>query len=71
MTVGDRTWTALPRDVDQWWRARSELKLIPRGNEWEIVGPAKDRARVAYATLEGGRVVYELADISTRENAAR
>lgn len=71
MTVADQTWTALPGDVDLWWRARSEMKLMPRGNEWEIVGPGKDRARVAYATIEGGRLVYELAEVSTRENAAR
>lgn len=71
MTVGEQIWTALPKDVDLWWRARSEMKLVPRGNEWEIVGPGKDRARVAYAMLEGDRLVYKLAEVSTRENAAR
>ena len=47
------------------------MGLVRRENEWEIVGPGKERARVAYATLEGGRLVYELADVSTRQNAAR
>jgi len=47
------------------------MKLVRRGNEWEIVGPKKERARVAYAGLENGRLVYELAEVSTRENAAR
>jgi hypothetical protein len=71
MTVNDQIWTALPGEVDLWWRARSEMRLVRRENEWEIVGPGRERARVAYATLEGGRLVYELADVSTRQNAAR
>ena len=71
VTVSDQIWAALPGEADLWWRARNEMKLMRRGNEWEIVGPEKDRARVAYATLEGGRLVYELADISTRQNATR
>jgi hypothetical protein len=71
MVSDEQIWTALPGEVDLWWRARSEMKLVPRGNEWEIVGPEKDRARVAYAILEGGRLVYELAEVSTRENAPR
>ena len=71
MTADERIWSALPGDADLWWRARSEMKLVPRGNEWEIVGLEKDRARVAYVILENGRLVYELAEVSTRENAAR
>jgi len=63
-------WAALPGDVDRWWRARSQMSLVPRGNEWEIVGPEKDRARLAYAVLDGGRLVYELARIRSGENVA-
>jgi hypothetical protein len=55
-------WAALPGDVDRWWRARSQLKLVPHGDEWEIVGPEKERARLAYAVRDGDRLVYELAD---------
>jgi len=71
LTVSDQIWAALPGEADLWWRARNEMKLVRRGNEWEIVGPEKERARVAYAGLENGRLVYELAEVSTRENAAR
>jgi hypothetical protein len=71
LTVSDQIWAALPGEADLWWRARNEMKLVRRGNEWEIVGPKKERARVAYAGLENGRLVYELAEVSTRENAAR
>ena len=71
MALDGQVWTALPRDVDLWWRARREMKLVRRGNEWEIAGPGQERARVAYASVENGHLVYELAEVSTRENAAR
>ncbi len=55
-----KIWVALPREVNQWWRARSQMKLARQGNNWVIKGPDKDKARVAYAFLDGGRLVYEL-----------
>ena len=54
------TWIALPREVNQWWRARSQMKLVRKGNNWVIEGPGKDKACVAYAALEGDCLVYEL-----------
>ena len=36
------------------------MKLVRHGNNWMIEGPEKDQARVAYAVLDGGRLVYEL-----------
>jgi hypothetical protein len=67
----ERIWAALPGDVDQWWRARSQIKLASRRNDWEIVGPGKERARLAYVVLDGGRLVYELAQVPSRASAAR
>ena len=55
-----KIWIALPREVDQWWRERSQMRLSRRGNKWEIEGPGKERARVAYASLEEDCVVYHL-----------
>lgn len=69
--VREHIWAALPGDVDLWWRARSRMSLVARGNSWEIIGPEKERARLAYATLDGSRVVYELAEVSSRESAIR
>ena len=68
MVVRERVWAALPGDVDRWWRARSQMRLVSRGDEWEIVGPEKERARLAYAVLDGGRLVYELAVVPPRQN---
>ena len=55
-----KIWMALPGEVNQWWRERSQMRLIGRGNGWNIEGPGKERARVARAQLEGDRVVYRL-----------
>jgi len=54
-----KMWIALPREVNQWWRARSQMRLVREGNQWVIEGPEKHRARVAYAVLDGGRLTYE------------
>ncbi len=53
MVSDEKIWHALPREVDQWWRSRSQMKLIQKGRNWEIEGPGKERARIAYAVLDG------------------
>jgi hypothetical protein len=55
-----KVWTALPSEIDQWWRNRREMRLVPDGNSWRVEGPGSERARVAYARLDGDRVVYEV-----------
>jgi hypothetical protein len=56
----DKVWMALPGEVDQWWRARSQMKLVPAGDGWKIEGPDCDRARIAYATLDGDGIRYSV-----------
>lgn len=51
-------WICLPRDVDAWWRQRSRMKLVCLNGRWRVEGEGKERARVAYARIEGGRLVY-------------
>jgi hypothetical protein len=53
-------WIALPGQVDQWWRDRSRMTMVPYGDSWKIQGPGSERARLAYATLDGDRVVYNV-----------
>ena len=53
-------WMALPREVDAWWRARREMHLIQENGTWRISGPHAERARIAYASLKEGRVVYRV-----------
>ncbi|MFZ0883833.1 MAG: polysaccharide deacetylase family protein [Candidatus Acidiferrales bacterium] len=69
MIASEGLWLALPGEVNRWWRARSEMELVSHGDAWEIVGPEKDRARVAYAVVDGGRLKYELAGHSPRIRA--
>jgi hypothetical protein len=54
------TWIALPRDVDQWWRQRSRMTWNREGRDWRIEGAGRRRARIAYASLDHGRIVYSL-----------
>jgi hypothetical protein len=70
LITSEKIWATLPGEVDKWWRARSQMKLQRRGEEWEIVGPERERARLAYAVLDGGKLVYELAGPSDRHNQA-
>jgi hypothetical protein len=56
----DGMWMPLPRDVDAWWRARSQMRLVQQNGVWTIEGPQAERARVAWASLDKGAVVYTM-----------
>jgi hypothetical protein len=58
----NNVWHALPGEVDRWWRARSQMNLVEGDGTWKIEGPESHRARLAYATLDGDRLVYSLAN---------
>jgi len=53
-----RVWVTLPGEVDNWWRQRSQMNLVAVEGGWRVEGPGSDRATVAYACLEGDRLVY-------------
>jgi hypothetical protein len=54
-------WIARPHEVYRWWRNRSQMKVVQKGERWKIEGPDRESARLAYATSDGDRVVYTLA----------
>ena len=54
----NRIWTTLPHEIDCWWRMRRGMSLVQDGESWKIKGEGKERARVAYAHLIDGRLVY-------------
>lgn len=58
----ENIWATLPREVDRWWRGRSETRLVKSGSGWTLEGPEKDRACIAYAVLEGNHLRYEFTD---------
>jgi len=53
------TWISLPSEVAAWWRLRSELRLVKEGTSWRIEGDGRERARIAYATIADGKLIYE------------
>jgi hypothetical protein len=67
MVSGEKIWAALPGEVDQWWRARSQMKLVRKDGCWKIEGPGAEMARIAYAVVEGDRLVYEVTGAHDQE----
>jgi len=67
----EKIWSPLPREVDQWWRDRSQMKLVCKDGVWQIEGPGSERARLAYAVLEGGRLLYEVVGAPDQQQVQR
>lgn len=55
-------WITLPREVNRWWRQRSQMKLVSENGALRIEGEGKERARIAYARIENDRLVYSFED---------
>jgi hypothetical protein len=60
-------WQPLPRDAARWWRERSRMRIERCDDSWRVVGPGSERARLAYAQIENGRLAYRLENSSCRE----
>jgi hypothetical protein len=56
-------WIALPGEVNTWWRQRSAMHLIQKGEQWQIEGEGADRAQIAYATISNDILSYRLAGV--------
>ena len=55
-----RVWFALPREVDKWWRARSQMRVVKRAGRWHVEGPGAEEAVVAFARIAGDHLEYEV-----------
>lgn len=62
-------WAARPGDINQWWRQRSNMRLVRTISGWTIEGRGSERARVAYASIVDGEVRYR-CDKSSVEGEA-
>jgi hypothetical protein len=60
-------WMALPSEIDQWWRARSQMSIVEDNGSWRIVGEGAERAVLAFAREVDGRLVCSPADASQPE----
>lgn len=56
----ENVWMTLPGEVDNWWRARSQMTLVCEAGRWHIEGPQRERARIAYARVEDDQIAYRL-----------
>jgi peptidoglycan/xylan/chitin deacetylase (PgdA/CDA1 family) len=54
LTEDDAAWKALPGDVSDWWRRRSESEIHEEGGLIEISGPARENGAVGFAALGSG-----------------
>jgi hypothetical protein len=61
------TWIALPREAAMWWRQRSRMKLVDDGGSLRVEGEGAERARIAYAVIDGDKIAYQLAGASGRQ----
>jgi hypothetical protein len=53
-------WITTPSQVNHWWRHRAKMQLVETEYGWRIEGEGKERARVAIATEENGRIKFSL-----------
>jgi hypothetical protein len=62
-------WIATPGEVDRWWRQRAEMKLVKDHLGWRIDGPGSERACVAYAYQDDGRLSYTFSSVPAEISA--
>jgi hypothetical protein len=63
------TWIALPREVDRWWRQRSQMTVVHEGGRWRIEGQGRERAQLAFATLVDDTLTFTFDDQRSRRDA--
>jgi hypothetical protein len=51
-------WIARPGDVNDWWRQRSQMRLVRDHGSWRILGPGCERARIGYIALGDAGIEY-------------
>jgi hypothetical protein len=51
-------WIAQPHEINDWWRARAQMSLVQNAGGWQIEGEGSEHAQIAYARVDGDRVVY-------------
>ncbi len=57
-------WITQPAEVNKWWRQRANMRLVWRRQGWAIEGEGSERARIAYAELQGDQLSYSLENVA-------
>jgi len=63
-------WLTLPSEVNDWWRLRNNLELVHENGCWQIQGPGRERARIAYANMTHRGVHFHLPGKDLLESRA-
>jgi len=53
-------WFSVPGEIDNWWRARSKMSVVRHNGGWRIEGPGAEHAKLAFATIAGDRLEYQI-----------
>lgn len=53
-----KIWLALPREVNEWWRHRAQMRVVRHCGEWKIEGPHSELAQLAFARRRGHELEY-------------
>lgn len=64
----EKLWQPLPGQAANWWRERSQMRVEHSGGAWKVTGPGSERARVAFAQVEDGRLTYHVESAPCRES---
>ena len=62
-------WITTPGEINRWWRQRDAMHLVKDNWGWHIEGSGSERACVAYASEENGRLVLSLEDSHQQSSA--
>lgn len=62
-------WVTTPSEVNRWWRQRAQMRLVSTPAGWTIENPGDGRARIAYASLDGDRIVYDVENSSAPKSS--
>jgi hypothetical protein len=49
-------WVTMPVEVNRWWRQRSQMTIVEDRGKLRIEGEGKERASIAYARVDNGRL---------------
>ena len=53
-------WITTPGEVNRWWRQSAEMEIVEVNGKPQIEGPGKERACIAYATENNGRLEFDV-----------
>jgi hypothetical protein len=65
----DGVWITTPGEINHWWRQRAAMQLVEDRRGWRVEGVGCERARIAHASEENGRLVLSVPDAGSRNNS--